>query len=62
MAPEEERYLIVGSPGYLDGYSGGDSYEWTSNRRKAWSMRKCEAEKRLEKVRVRIPDARIERR
>lgn len=52
-------HLIQKSPDvleYLDGYNGGTDWEWTTDRKTAWRLRKGEAERKAELIKLVFPD------
>ena len=54
------KYLIQKSKDaleWLDGYNGGDSWEWSTVRQSSWHLRKPEAERKLKLVHQQFPDA-----
>lgn len=44
---DEDRVLIELGGKFLDSFGGGKDFEWTGDRRGAWSMRRADAEQRL---------------
>ena len=54
------RYLIQKDEAkaeWLDGYGGGIDWEWTTDRRTAWRLRKEEGERKLLIIRKHFPNA-----
>jgi hypothetical protein len=45
------------SKGWLYGYNGGDEWEWAPLREQAWMIPAAKAEKYLERIKMRVPDA-----